>query len=70
MGVKEGEEEVENARLMAAPTAVSSWITGSPLSDCLWLTMISRSMPSFSMMRLIALRLTCTSKPKLTFVSR
>lgn len=43
--------------LMAAPEAVSSWMTGSPESVVLLLTMISRSRPSPSMMRLMARKL-------------
>jgi len=41
--------------LMAAPIAVSSWMTGSPLGVTLSLTMISRSNSSLSSTRLIAL---------------
>lgn len=48
----------EPRRKRTAPTAVSSWMTASPLSETLLFTMISRSMPSLSMTRLTALRLT------------
>lgn len=43
--------------LMAAPTAVSSCRTASPESVVLLLMMISKSMPSPSITRLMALRL-------------
>ena len=43
--------------LIAAPAAVSSWTTACPSSLVFGLMMISRSMPSFSMIRLSALRL-------------
>src|SRR5712671_2933299 len=40
--------------LIAAPAAVSSWMTGCPSSVVFGLTMISKSMPSFSMTRFTA----------------
>lgn len=42
--------------LMAAPAAVSSWMTACPLSVCLGLTIISSSIPSSSITRLRAER--------------